>query len=214
LITPTDFAYQQTKNIMQGKASIQSEFLPLAKFINESFNVRTINILYDRTENGNHARFNICFETESEKQQFNSTDGSFSFDRLKQNRIAEKYRAITGSAEPVWVFFSAFEPIAKTEANESISSSKIIQLKKELNHPDLWEISRLFAYTTFFVYTDEQLKEYSKSSVRKIWADRYFELLEPHDEFGYFNRETFSILMDSKENLDKNYQGNWYYYYK
>lgn len=74
--------------------------------------------------------------------------------------------------------------------------------------------SRAFGEPTFFLYTDEQVKHYENSDMRKEWANRYFDLLAPYDEFGYFTREKFNIFLDSKENFDTNYSGNWYYYYK
>ncbi len=41
----------------------------------------------------------------------------------------------------------------------------------------------------------------------------YFNILKKYDEFDYIKMEDFSIAFDSKENLDKNYKGNWYFYY-
>ena len=52
------------------------------------------------------------------------------------------------------------------------------------------------------------------SPLKKEWADKYFEILNVYDKFGYFKRDTFEIYLDSKENFDKNYTGSWWYYYK
>jgi hypothetical protein len=98
------------------------------------------------------------------------------------------------------------------EANESIQQTKINGLKKQLNNPDIWEISRVFSGVTFFLYTDEQLKKYENST--SLWADTYFNLLDQFNEFKYYKRDSFSVLLDSKENFDNNYESNWYYYYK
>ncbi|MDR2929130.1 MAG: hypothetical protein LBV41_13170, partial [Cytophagaceae bacterium] len=59
-----------------------------------------------------------------------------------------------------------------------------------------------------------QLKFYEKSPLKKEWADKYREILRQHDEFGYYKRGRFNIYLDSKENFDKNYNSNWWYYYK
>jgi hypothetical protein len=58
------------------------------------------------------------------------------------------------------------------------------------------------------------LKRYENSPLKKEWADKYFEILNVYDKFGYFKRDTFEIDLDSKENFDKNYNGSWWYYYK
>ena len=48
--------------------------------------------------------------------------------------------------------------------------------------------------------------------MKKEWADKYFDLLDQYNEFAYFKREHFSVYLDSKENFDKNYESNYYYY--
>lgn len=233
---PSDKEYKATKQIMLGKTTMDTDFVELANFIDTTFGVRTINIIYDTIDKEKRPRLNICFEFEREKQSFNENNGHFNFDNNKQKVIADKFKQtlkkqqivkkkglfdfFTKSqtekykTDNIWVFYSAFEPIAKIEANENIPQSKVAQLKNELDNKALWEISRAFSGSTFFLYTDEQAKCYENSETRKIWADKYFDLLEPYNEFGYFKRDNFNIYLDSKENFDNNYESNWYYYYK
>ena len=232
---PSDKEYKATKQIMLGKATMNPDFRRLADFIDQTFNVTTINIIYDTIDKEKRPRLNICFEFESEKRIF-YTDSGNGFNSKKQKIIAEKFRTIMKERKNVenegffgfltkskyekyktnniWIVFSAFEPIARIEANENISQDKVNQLKKEIDNKDIWEISRCFSGTTFFLYTDQQIKEYEQSDARKLWAEKYFDLLEPHNEFGYFKRDKFNIYLDSKENFDNNYESNWYYYYK
>jgi hypothetical protein len=236
MISPYDKEYKQTKQIMLGKKTMNPDFRPLADFIDRRFGVRTINIVYDTIDNGTRPRIGIYFEFSHEKQSFNENNGDVNFDSKKQKLIADKLRQTiieqgliknrglfnlltkTETAkyqtDNIWVYYSAFEPIARNEANESIPQVKVMQLKTELNCKDLWEISRCFSGTTFFLYTDEQVKQYENSETRKMWADKYFDLLEPYNEFDYFERDKFNVFLDSKENFDNNYKSNWYYYYK
>jgi hypothetical protein len=233
---PSDKEYKATKQIMLGKTTMNPDFRQLADFIDQTFGVKTINIIYDTIDKEKRPRLNICFEFEREKQSFNENSGHFNFDSKKQKIIADKFKQTlkeqkivkgkglfdfltkpqnekykTGN---VWVFYSAFEPIARIEANESVPQDKVVQIKKELDNEELWEISRAFSGTTFFLYSDEQVKRYENSETRKVWADKYFDILEPYNEFGYFKREKFNVYLDSKENFDNNYESNWYYYYK
>ncbi|MBX3241715.1 MAG: hypothetical protein KIT80_12075 [Chitinophagaceae bacterium] len=233
---PSDKKYKATKQIMLGKTTMNPDFRQLADFIDQTFDVKTINIIYDTFDKENRPRLNICFEFAQEKDSFNEKKGNINFDNEKQKIIAGKFKQtlkeqkivkekglfdfLTKSqtekykTDNVFVYYSAFEPIARIEANENIPQDKVVQLKKELNNNDIWEISRAFSGVTFFLYTEEQLKRYENSDSRKVWADRYFDLLEPYNEFGYFKRDKFNIFLDSKENFDNNYDGNWYYYYK
>jgi hypothetical protein len=236
MVSPSDKEYKLTKQIMLGKTSMNPDFLPLADFIDKTFGVRTINIVYDTIDKGTRPRIGVYFEFEREKQSFNENNGVVNFDSKKQTLIADKFKQTiieqglikkkglfnfgTKSekekyqTESIWVYYSAFESIARDEANESVPQDKVTQLKKELNCKDLWEISRCFSGTTFFLYTDEHVKQYENSETRRIWADKYFDLLEPYNEFGYFKRHKFNIYLDSKQNFDNNYESNWFYYYK
>ncbi len=236
MIMPSDREYKATKQIMLRKAIMNPDFVELANFIDQTFEVKTINILYDTIDKEKRPRLNICFEFEHEKQSFNKNNGNFNFDSKKQKTIADKFRQTLieqkivkrkgffdffmkpknekYKTKNVWVYYSAFEPIARIEANENVPQDKVVQLKDELNNKDLWEISSCFSSITFFLYTEQQVKEYENNHTQKLWADRYFDLLEPYNEFGYFKRDKFNVYLDSKENFDTNYGSNWYYYYK
>jgi Domain of unknown function (DUF1963) len=52
------------------------------------------------------------------------------------------------------------------------------------------------------------------STLPVTWADTYFEIARRHDEFGYLTRSEIAIQVDSKENFEANYSGNWYHYFK
>lgn len=233
MITPSDKEYKSTKQILLGNATMNPDFRPLAGFIDKEFGVRPINIVYDTMDQSKRPRLGIYFKFAREMKSFYE-DSGFNFDTRKQELIAEAFGQCVGEqglrkrrslfglftstsayhTDNTWVYYSAFEPIARTEANESIPQRKIRQLKKELACTDLWKISNAFSGVTFFLYTDEQVRQYELSDTRKLWADKYFDLLEPYNEFGYFKREHFNIYLDSKENFDNNYESNWYYYYK
>lgn len=235
MIMPSDQDYIDTKQIMLGKATMKQEFRPLADWIDQTFGVKPINILYGSTYDGKRPQIEICFEFERERSKFKDKD-KLLYDRATQSVIANKFKQVLEEqgiierpgifdffrkpASPkyltdnVWVIYEAFEPIARIDAMESIPQEKIDELKKTLNNKELWEISRRFSGVTFFLYTDEQVKEYEKSEVRKEWANKFFDVLEPYNEFGYFKRKYFSVYLDSKENFDNNYQSSWDYYYR
>jgi hypothetical protein len=232
---PSDKEYQITKQIMLGRHVIPVELQPLADWIDKKFDVKTINLHYDIIEDG-RPRLGVYFEKQEEANSFHENGEFTNYDSVKQNQISIKYKEILAEqnlleknsffdflkrnnnkkykSENIWVYTSAFEPIARIEANESVPQDKVTQLKTELNCKDLWEISRCFSGITFFLYTDVQVKKYENSEIRKIWADKYFDLLEPYNEFGYFKRDKFNVYLDSKENFDNNYESNWYNYYK
>lgn len=232
---PSDKEYTQTKRIKLGTEKMKPEFVPLAEWIDNTFDVKTINIIYD-TLYDNKPRVQICFEFEKEKNRFLTHDISY-FDKEKQKLIAEKFKETIeqqglGKAadslltffkpkqngkyltDNVFVIYGAFEPVAKQEAAFKITKEEIEKFINSFNNQDIWTISIGFTFPTFFMFTDDKVKEYDNSEFKKIWADKYFDFIKPFDEFNYFKREHIQVYLDSKENFDKNFDSNWYYYYK
>ncbi|WPO77073.1 hypothetical protein [Flavobacterium sp. KACC 22761] len=214
---------------------MKAEFVPLAEWIDKTYEVKTINIIYDTLDNKT-PRIQICFEFEKEKSKF-LTQGISYFDKTKQKAIGEKFAEIINQqglsksnnliskilnsnnngiylTDNVFVVYGAFEPIAKIEATYKIKKEQTDKFINSFHNKDIWTISIGFTIPTFFMFTDEKVKEYDRSEIKKMWADKYYEFVKPFDEFNYFNRNDIQVFIDSKENFDKNYESNWYYYYK
>ena len=234
MVLPSDKEYQQTKEIKLGKKKMNPEFVPLAEWIDNHFNVKTLNIIYDILYDS-RPRIQICFEFEKEESKFLTHEISF-FDKEKQKLIAEKFKEIIEKqglektndsslslfkkqkgkylTENVFVFYSVFEKVAKQETTYKISKEQTEEFIKSFDNEDIWTVSIAFTIPTVFFFTDNKFQEYDKPEFKKMWADKYFEFIKPFDEFNYFKREEIQVFLDSKENFDKNYQSNWYYYYK
>lgn len=134
------------------------------------------------------------------------TDGNY-FSRLFAKEHLQKY-----DTKRLLVIFAAFEPIAREEVNEKIPKETIDILKKKLASENIWEIYRQFSLTTYFFYTDKQIDEAKKNGTTEKMKQQYFEILKQHDEFDYIKRDTYFLTFDSKENFEKTYEGNWFYY--
>ena len=232
---PFDKEYTQTKRIILGTEKMKPEFVPLAEWIDKTYDVKTINIIYDTLDNKT-PRIQICFEYEKEKNKFLTHDISY-FDKPKQKEIAEKFTKIIKQqglsrshssisnifglnkkgiylTDNVFVIYGAFEPIAKLEATYKITQKQTEEFIKSIDNKDIWTISIGFTIPTFFMFTDEKVKEYDKPEIKSMWADKYYDFVKPFDEFNYFKRADIQVYIDSKENFDNNYESNWYYYYK
>lgn len=222
MVSKTDPEYLSSREIKRGNAKMPAKFVALAEWIDDKYGVRPLNICYDLAGGDvEKPRLQVIFEYEAEKALFQNQD-SWRFNRSKQKAISKQYQAMfrnsnqrSGNfAEKPFVTFSAFDRLARIEANEGIPREAIDKLKGEINYEGLWLIHPMFSSANFFVYTDQQVHECVLNGQKDLWTEEYFQLLKTYDEFNYFKREGFTILIDSKENLDKNYQGNWYYYYK
>lgn len=234
MILPSDKEYTQTKRIILGTEKMKTEFVPLAEWIDKTYEVKTINIIYDTLYKT--PRIQICFEFKREMNKFLTQDISY-FDKTKQKAIGEKFAEIIKQqglsksnnsiskmfssnnngiylTDDVFVVYGAFEPIAKIETTYKITKEHTDKFINSFHNKDIWTISIGFTIPTFFMFTDEKVKEYDRPEIKEMWADKYYEFVKPFDEFNYFNRNEIQVLIDSKENFDKNYESNWYYYYK
>jgi hypothetical protein len=231
MVTSYDKEYKITKLIKQGKSTMPEQFRQLAEWIGQTYHVKPLNIILDTIEPDQRPRLNIIFEFFEEATQFKIPQG-VNFDPVKQQAIAHRFNEINAESHQsklytllqvvdkyfkpeknLLVIFSSFKPLAREEANQKVSQDELENLITEIGNKDLWIISNQFASTTFFFYTDEQVKHYSSIGIESVYSDKYFQLLKQYDEFAYFNRDEFRISLDSKENFDKKFSSNWYYYY-
>jgi hypothetical protein len=218
MITSSDREYKVTKKIKQGKKRLQPPFDELARWIGSKWNVTVLNVTYDRANSLHAPRLQVILEHKMHARKFHR---GFNFDKDKQNAIASRFLEIIGrdgahdfDVDGLFVVFSAFAPLAREEADSQISDEEIQSLKARMGNPDIWEILRLFGHVTIFFFTDAQVKRYEAGGKKQEYARIYYEILKPHDEFGYLKERDFKIDFDSKQNFDENYESNWFYYFK
>ena len=218
MITHWDREYKVTKRIKQGKKHLAAPFAELARWIAEKWNVSVLNVIYDRADSTHAPRLQVILEYESHARRFYR---NVNFDSAKQKAIAGKFLEINErdklhgfDMDGLFVVFSAFAPLAREEADSQIPDEDIHALNEKIGNPDIWEISRCFGQVTIFFFTDAQAKRYEAEGRKKEYARMYFDILKPHDEFGYLKERNFTIVFDSKQNFDENYESNWFYYYR
>jgi hypothetical protein len=225
--------YVDTKLVKQGVKQLTPIFKELADWIYETFDTKVLNIYYDKIDTDkDRPRLNIIFEFHQAVDRFKDDNGNY--DSVKQNLIAEQFQQLLKSKSVqsnslldrifkkppaaqfdtyrLYVIFTAFEPIAREEVNQKIPQVEIHRLKQELRPKKVWEIYREFATTTYFFYTDKQIEDYTKDGTTQKMKQQYFELLKKYDEFDYIKPNTHFLNFDSKENFDKNFESNWFWY--
>ena len=235
MIVSTDPDYLDTKLIKQGVKKLGPIFQELADWIKQKFDTPVLNIYYDKIDTDkDRPRLSIIFEFYQSVENFRDRIGNY--DTEKQNLIVDQFRQISKNKSlsdgnlfyrlfktpqafkfdttRLLVIFIAFEPIAREEVNHKIQQGEIDKLKQELTSKHVWEIYREFATTTYFFYTDKQIEEYKKDGTAETMRQQYFELLKKYDEFDYIKPNTYFLTFDSKENFDKNFESNWFWYSK
>jgi len=217
MIDPSDPDYVETKSVKQGKRALTPLFRDLANWISVRYpGVSVLNIYYDELIDPPLPRLSVIFEWEREAELFRDVDGNFN--AVKQAAIAAKFAALVNdhrersfNTNGLLVVFTAFEPVARLNAIWSISAEQLVQWQRNLNDPTIWKIREVGSGVGIFFYTDAQLKNLGEDLKAK-WSNAYAEMISAHDDFGYFRREPAQVIFDSKENFEREYQGNWFNY--
>lgn len=137
-------------------------------------------------------------------------------DRNVHQRIIARFHEILHEqnntkivTENISVIVSSFAPTARVEANESVPPGAISVLQRELAAPEIWLLQPRFDYLRVFLHTDDQLAAVEESDLRSKIVDRYRDVIEAYDQFGYAKEEPIQPVFASRERLEKVYQGNW-----
>ena len=104
--------------------------------------------------------------------------------------------------------------MAIADIYSKVPNTEINSLKDKIDI-ELWEIYKVFYSIVFFFYTNQQLDKYKDDGVTENrLKDICFNLLKEYDEFDYLNMTNFDIQLESKENFENKYKGNWFYFSK
>lgn len=130
---------------------------------------------------------------------------------LEFRRLALKHK-FTDEAklEKLFVIYNDFSEEAKTEANWKAIKEVETQIKSK--YPIVWEVVSMFSGSVVFYYSHADIAVNENNGISQAITDTYYSILKKYDELNYFTRENINLKFDSKENLDKNYQGNLFYY--
>lgn len=224
---PSDEHYIETKKVLKGEKSISKEKRTLMEWIQNEYGIRVLNIEFDKIDQGKRDRINIIVaDREDQEKMHHSGPDYYGYKKEFQKQILEKYYSIYGDVkkpsisfsrkgqiEP-WVCYHVFNNVAKHEANGKIGQEELLSIKKQFDDLGIWEIIQFFEGIFVFYYNDEQLTRNQNSDRVKQLKSRFFHAMKKNDEFNLLNEQKFSIGQDSKQNLDENYEGNLYYFFK
>lgn len=127
------------------------------------------------------------------------------------HRIALKYQLATEEQlENLFVTYNDFSEEAKTEANWKATKEFRDFVKNK--YSVIWDVLAMFSSLVVFCFLDSDIVTNESKGISETIADDYYSILKKYDELNYFTRENIHLRFDSKENLDKNYKGNFLYY--
>ncbi|MGN6795862.1 MAG: hypothetical protein ACTHJW_26030 [Streptosporangiaceae bacterium] len=235
-VTPRDRDYLRVKRIKQGQCRVDPVYDAFIEGFRDRYGVSPLAVLLDTVSRqqgqGKTARLGVVLERTDQYRAF--VRGSFRPERHMQQAVAilfteslrstdlpamfgfpRRARHAGVRADEIFVYFADFERVAKWEVHNLVAGDELEDFTASLAIGDqFWCIQRFADSPIVFVHTDQQARTLRASALPVTWANTYFEIAKRHDEFGYLIRSEIVIQVDSKENFEANYSGNWYYYFK
>ena len=213
-----DDVYNETKEIVRGKRKQSLLLLEFSDWFKSKYSVKVLNIQFSKLEGPKEDRFklNVIIENTVDYQKmyvglFQTNEEYQGQIALEFGKLALKYSfADKSQLENLCVIYNDFSDEAKVEANWKAAKEVKTQIKSK--YLVVWDVISMFSSSVVFYYSDADIEANENNGTSKTITDTYYSILKKHDELGYFSRDNISLKFDSKENLDKNYQGNLFYY--
>jgi hypothetical protein len=217
MISYSDYEYLETKKKLKKEIVSEPEFAELSQWISSKYNVCVVNILY-RTIDEGLPTLRIYVKYNDEENKFHDEYGQINLKTEKE--IIEKFKEILKKnsitkykTEKIFVFIYSFERVAVEEANSKVSTEDINMLLEKSQIGIIWTINKSYDSAIIFLYSNSQVKNFSISKEKKKLDEEYYQLIKKYDEFNYLEKNKFSLRLDSKENFENKYDGNWGHYF-
>ncbi|HGJ66486.1 TPA: hypothetical protein ENS27_14075 [bacterium] len=213
-----DEFYKLAKEIKKGNVKVVTELIPFIDWVNKKYSVKVLNVSieYEKIKNKIIPRISIILERRSDFNKF--VDDRLTIDINKQNECLEAFLKLypkkIKNVEEAFVTFDNFENTAIYEAISAVKKDELEEIKKSVDKDCLWLIDNTMGFFVVFTNTEKEREEINTSDACKIIKEKLFNLVKLYDEFNYITPDILKIEFDSKENFEKNYKGNWFYYYR
>lgn len=203
--------YLEAKNIKKGLYVLKSPFLEFQKWFSLKYEVKPLSFNYKILKHNSKPRLNIIWETGLDQNFF--LDGFSEFE-IKEKKILEKFYELTKdeknySTDGIFLMNSCFSHEYLTQCNDNIKEEEIQNLILKLSKFGVWKIIKRFTSAIFILYTEDQVLKYKREQYLEIFSVEYQKLIKKYDEFNYSFDEKISIILDSKNRIDKAYGGNY-----
>lgn len=200
-------------------APLSEELAALAQWIHAKYQVLPKNILAKEVDDGAKTRIMLVFQDDADTQKI-YMEKKCILDPEKHDAIASKYEELiqskqqTTKIQEVYIVAATFNLISPGAAYHPILIQEIEYLKNRYKE-QIWHIMKTGDNAVdFFFHTEAQLALSKTNNIQNELRNAYISVLKRQVGFEEWNASKLACQFDSKENLDKNYDGNWYYYYK
>jgi hypothetical protein len=213
-----DDIYLETKKIALGESEKGPMLKELSDWFMNTYTVKVLNIQFSYLIHAKRFRLLVIIENSKDFQKMYvgflvPKEGYQAQIELEFRELVQKYKFTDETKlENLFVIFDDFEEEAKTDANWK--ASKEVETFLKSKYPVVWYVNTEFSGSVVFYYSDADIMVNETNGISSMITNDYYPILKKYDDLNYFTRDNISLKFDSKENVDKNFEGNMFYYSK
>ena len=204
-----------------GHVELPPVLAQLRDWIQDELRVSVVHIVFDQIDIGpctGRPRLNVILETDTDYDSW-KTDVVTIRPDIERRVVAQftklaKTEPDTYDTEGVLLTLDNFSDACLGRACSAFLKTDADRMTKNFPAVPIWRIDGFSRYLVVFLKTDKDIRLNTDNGTCATISNRCFDAVKPNDEFGYLSDTSFRLKFDSKENLDKNYNGNLFYYWR
>jgi hypothetical protein len=194
----------------------------LRSWIADRFNVNVLDVGLEHVEPGPATgvpRLRVILETDREFNSWHPESFIKIRPEIKRRILREllsmaQNHAVAEDLSRTFLIVDSFEDACLDLAGMRFHDGPARPLARKLAPHPVWRVDGFCRDNVVFLYTEQDVRAAKRSRWGTEIKRQCFEGNKKYDEFGYLTEKSFHFKFDSKENLDKNYGGNLFLYWK
>jgi len=215
--------YIETRRLKLGEKVLPEHFKVLQAWINSHYEINALNIVFDKIDIGPHKgspRLNVIIDKESDYQKMFRKP--FVPIEKHTKAIAKRFVKIIKDSgferkydlDNILVIYSDYSYDSMSKVCELFIQNDKKNIMSKFVDSNIWDMTGFSSWIVVFYMTVTDLNENIKNGTNENIKNECLRLIKHYDEFDYFNEKTLKLTFDSKQNLDENYQGNSFFYFR
>lgn len=213
--------YDRMAAVKRGDGTLDPLLADLTLWVKASLNLPVVGFTCDQRKKPNPATLlRMLVERTADIDELCQVGQTRHLDFRFKNEILDKFTELAGKhlrtdicLENMIFTLWCFE----SEAMEVCQALSIADAEKLFHssyaHLPIHQLSFHFGLHVFYE-KEEDVNAFEEDGTNARIRQDYYQVLKGHDEFDFITPDTISITFDSHENVVKNYQGNYFYYFR
>ena len=210
-----------------GQVGLPPVLAELREWIHAEFGVSVVHVVFDHVEIGasiGRPRLNVILETDAEYESWQT--GVITIRPDVNRRVLAEFTKLalsnpaTYDTDNVFLILDNFSDECLGRAcsaflggffsriSGGFLNTNVRRIMKKFADARIWRIDGFSRDVVVFLKTTEDIRLKTADGTCAAISERCFEAIKQYDEFGYLTGSSFRLKFDSKENLDKNFNGN------